>query len=41
MASGGLLMWREDKVFPAYLQIKHFKNQLQEMNLAAIANLSD
>lgn len=41
MASGGLLMWREDKVFPAYLQIKNFKNQLHAMNLAAIANLSD
>lgn len=41
MASGGLLMWREDKVFPAYVQIKNFKNQLQGMRLAAIADLSD
>jgi len=41
MASGGLLMWRTDKVFPAYPQLKKFKNQLQEMSLAQIANLSD
>ena len=41
MASGGLLMWLEDKVFPAYVQIKNFKNQLKTMTVAQIANLSD
>ena len=41
MASGGLLMWREDKVFPAYPQMKKFKNQMHEMTLAQIADLSD
>jgi hypothetical protein len=41
MASGGLLMWREDKVFPAYSQLKKFKNQMHEMTLAQIADLSD
>jgi hypothetical protein len=41
MASGGLLMWREDKVFPAYPQLKKFKNQIHEMSLTQIVNLSD
>jgi len=41
LASGGLLMWRQDKMFPAYPELKKFKNQLHEMSLAQIANLSD
>jgi len=34
-------MWRNDKMFPAYPELKKFKNQLHEMTLAQIANLSD
>jgi hypothetical protein len=41
MASGGLLMGRDDKLFPAYPQLKKFKNQMHEMTLAQVANLSD
>jgi len=41
MASGGLLMWRTDKMFPAYPELKKFKNQMQGMTLAQIADLSD
>ena len=41
MASGGLLLWRNDKMFPAYPEVKKFKNQMQGMSLAQIANLSD
>jgi len=41
LSSGGLLMWRNDKMFPAYPELKKFKNQLHEMTLAQIANLSD
>jgi len=40
MASGGLLMEREDKFFPWYQQ-RVFRKQLQTMTLAQIANLSN
>jgi hypothetical protein len=41
MASGGLLMGRTDKVFPAYPQMRKFRKQMHTMSLAQIANLSD
>jgi hypothetical protein len=41
LASGGLLMWRQDKMFPYYQELKKFKNQLHDMSLVQIANLSD
>jgi hypothetical protein len=41
IGSGGGLMWRSDKMFPAYPELKKFKNQIHEMTLAQIANVSD